>query len=278
MPLLQKNFPAARASRLQARVDDELGLYGDVRPVRIGLPAEDEFAEAAEEFGLLRGGMAVGVFVNGDATAVTLHVEPADFRLKAGLLDFKTDFGSVKGQYEIPYRDVSGGPAYVEPLLVLGLEAAIETRGDAAGKINLGGEGDRDSGLAYHTGTDRQGHGVTHRPERNADAVPAEITEAAQRLQSRLHADVLREKTLRRHEAELRGDAFDFADGVAGIEFAPQGGEAVAVHEHDAVHELHLRFLTGLDDLAHLARIDPAWLLAEDVFAGGGGGEDILLA
>jgi len=125
---------------------------------------------------------------------------------------------------------------------------------------------------------DRRRHFVAHRPECHADAIPAKVTETAERLKSRLHADVLSEKTLRRHEAELRGDAFDFADGGAVIKLASQGGQPFAVHEHDPVHELHPRLFTGLDDLAHLVRIDPAWLFAEDVFPGGSGGEDEFLA
>ena len=76
----------------------------------IAFSADDEFAEAAEEFGLLRGRVRVGILPDCDATAVALHVKVADIRLEVGLLDLEAQLGSVIRKDKIPDRNVRASP------------------------------------------------------------------------------------------------------------------------------------------------------------------------
>ena len=50
------------------------------------------------------------------------------------------------------------------------------------------------------------------------------------------------------------------------------------MHEHDSIHELHARFITGSNNLLHFSHINTTGFFRKHVLAGFGGLDDPLLA
>jgi len=121
--------------------------------------------------------------------------------------------------------------------------------------------------LAEDASGDSFWHLPIHGSECEADAVPAEISEASVRLKIRVRADVLFQKLSATVKAELSRDAADFPDAGIFSERLHHLSHSLIVHEHDAVHELNVFSLAGGDDLKDIARGDADWFLNENMFA-----------
>ena len=167
---------------------------------------------------------------------------------------------------------------------MLGLEGVVKRRRHAAGKEEFRGEFHGDGSGAIgptlrgeDAAGDALGHLVTERPKAHADGVPAEIAEAALRFQVAAHADVPGEEIGRRVEAKLGVKAAQGAE-FSGVEDLADGLEPLGVHEHDAVHELHVGLAACVDHLGQILGGEGARLFAKDVFAGLGGADDPFLA
>lgn len=267
---------------METGVEDFLGLKGDRGPVRVGSSGESEVGEIPKELGLLRGGMIAPMLSDGNTSAVPLHGKLADIGLEQGLLDFKGGLGSVERQDEIVHRDVPLRPAQVDPLLVLRLETAVKRARDSIGEFQFGGETDGDrigtvgaTRFSDHVGSNLRRHLVLLRPENEPDAIPAEVAQASEGFEIRMHPDVFLQEILRSHEAELRRNSLETSDRVSTIQFFAESRKPIAVHEHDAVHELDALPVpsagAGVDDFTNFRGIDPARFLAEDMFPGLGG-------
>jgi hypothetical protein len=112
---------------------------------------------------------------------------------------------------------------------------------------------------------DLQGHVIIHGPNREAQAIPAEISEAAQRLQLPMSSDVGALKFGIAEKAELGGDVTDLTDFV--LQNLTEFFLALAMHEHDAIHELHAVLFTGCEDFQNLPGITTHGLFDEHMLA-----------
>src|SRR5438309_6974143 len=129
-----------------------------------------------------------------------LHVELAAADLKVRLADRVVRFAAVERQNKITEVNCSFGSADNRPLLVLGVKRAIKSGAPATIEHQLARKLDwhlSRPGLAGG-GKSAPSHLhrklIVHRPQREANVVPAEVAEAAERLQLLAGADVLEQK------------------------------------------------------------------------------------
>lgn len=172
-----------------------------------------------------------------------------------------------------------------DPIGVGGEKGAEETGGHVVVKKQFGGKIKRHgmgaavmTGLRKDPGADFAGKLPIHRPERETDAIPAEVAEATEGFEGGIGADVGLPKIVFGEETEVRGDAPDFSDGCSIVERVTDAVQARVVHEHHAVHELHAIAVAGFEHFAHVGNGSGAGLFAKDVFAVVSGAQDPFLA
>jgi len=175
-------------------------------------------------------------------------------------------------QHVIVQLHVPLGAADPDELLMLRDERAVEARRHAAVETEFGRELDR-----YLSGTrpvrsfgqDPPGHFGRHpsfdRPEDLADAVPAEVAQAALRFEFAVQANVRLEKRFGAAERELDADAAKRPESLGVVDRAAQQRQSTTVHEHHAVHELHAVGSTGVGHRAQVGERRRAWLFAQDM-------------
>lgn len=202
--------------------------------------------------------MAVAVFRNCDAAAMRFHVEVADIHIEVGVEHVEADFVAEEGKDEIVEANEAVGSGDDGPLFGCDVEGTKKARGDAVFEKEFAGEAaGHGSGTGFAAGfgensaSDAGGEFLAHGPERETDAVPAEIAEAAEGFHGAVDANVVFEEFGIAVKAEGGGDAFDFAD-AGGVDFSGNFLEAFAVHEHDAVHELNAVLATSIEHHAKM--------------------------
>ena len=138
---------------------------------------------------------------------VVLQVEVAARHVKDGVGDLEADLGAVMGQHEVGHLDHSLGAADVGPLLDLRQERTIQAGRHSLGKEQLGRELGGDRGRAVRppvagqqVAADPRGQLPVEQAQDEADAVPAQVSQATQRLQAAVGADVPLEELRRSAE------------------------------------------------------------------------------
>ncbi len=106
---------------------------------------------------------------------------------------------------------------------------------------------------------------VFHRPKDETNGIPTEVPETTVRLQVTVHAYVLSQKILGSPKTELRGNPAQVTDGPFILHHFPNLGQTIAVHEHNPIHELNARPLTGFNHALHLLQRSPAGFFAQQV-------------
>src|SRR6516164_8328075 len=92
-----------------------------------------------------------------------------------------------------------------------------------------------------------------------------------------MRPDIVREKIWRRAKCECGGDAPDRAKSITVLQSFPKAHQSFAVHEHDAVHELHLMTSADCQHLPEILQIGRARLFADNVFSSRGSAQYPLL-
>src|SRR5262245_1640235 len=203
---------------------------------------------------------------------MALHVEVTAAHAINRRVNVKARFAAEVGEHEVIDVKLAARAADVGPLLIFRAEGAIERGAHAIWiqklprELHRHGQAALAGVLAKQSSGDAAWELLIHGPERKADVVPAEIAQAAEGLKIALHANVACQKLVGGFKAELRGDAADGADGLLVVQHAAHQTKAPAVHEHDAIHELHVAPPTGIQNFAQVSARDGTWLFAQDVF------------
>ena len=216
--ILEPNFHsgAAAVRGAQAGVENLLGEQADAGPGGITLAGENELGELREQGGLLRTrGVAAGfldlrdvtTFVEIDLTAV--HDELGACEAVARLLSEERE--DEVGDLQEAFRAADDGP-----LRMLGDEGAVIGGADSACEIQCAGECERhwrSIGALLRLGMDASGDAercvLTHGPKGEAQAIPTEIAQTAERLKCAVSTDVGVRKIIGGEKAELSGDVLD---------------------------------------------------------------------
>ena len=119
---------------------------------------------------------------------------------------------------------------------------------------------------------------LAHQCEREPNAIPSEIPQAAEGLERAVPTDVLREEIFPSQKAESRCDSFDASHTALVLEHAPQPFQAAAVHEHHAIHELDFAVAANREHFTEICHAGSAGLFADNVFARFGAADDPFLA
>src|SRR6185437_12089334 len=105
-------------------------------------------------------------------------------------LDCKFDFVAGKGKNEIVEFQVAARAADDGPLLIVGPERAVEAGGDAVLEAELAREFGGNNVGGVNSRGDLARHPPLHGPERQADAVPADVAYTAVRFEIGLRTDI----------------------------------------------------------------------------------------
>ena len=212
------------------------------------------------------------------------HVEIAALNLERVVCDVEATVAAPVRQDEVVDSNIPLRAAHVSPLLMLGHERAVEARRDSVRPEHLAREFHRNRirtvpapELGEQSPGDSFGQSVLHGEQREADVVPAEVAQAAHRFQAAADSDVALFEIVRSEKAELRRDASQIADRARVDRFA-NGRQTVTVHEHDAVHVLHVVRLARREDFLDVGQRVAARFFAHHMLAGLSGFDDPLLA
>ena len=263
---------------MEAGVEDLLGGETGCGPERVGFSSENEAGELTEHGGFLGFGSVVGRFIEGLGVGVFVVGELASGRDELGFTDECVWRGVGEGEDEVGEGECAVGAGEDGPLSVGGFKGAMEGCEEACFKKQFSGEREWDTGLGVSVedfSAQLGGAGFACEVEGEADVVPSEVSEAAERFCIGLGADIVCEKVRCGGEAELREQGFWGADGFA--EVAGEVADALAVHEHDSVHELQVSGGAGVDDFFGSGGGGGDGFFEEEVFAVGGGFEGPVL-
>ena len=220
-----------------------------------------------------------------ETSPLRIHVEVAAVDVEGGVVNLEGHFLAGERDHEIRHAQITlrahdGRPLFVrcdEGTVEAGRHAVLEKQ--FAGEFRGHGGGaawSRD--LVEETSGHAPGHLPLHGPECEADVIPAQVAQAAERFHGTVGPDVAGEEFRRRTEAKRGRDALEVAHARAVVQHFAHTRQTRAVHEHHAVDELHLMATTRFDHFAQIRHARRAGLLAHDVFACGRGTQHPLLA
>src|SRR5262249_28853470 len=130
-------------SRTQAGIDDLLCCQRLVAPVRFELAGQDNLSELPDHVRLLRVLGAAAVLLHGEPARMAFHVEIAAANSQGGRVDLETHLGPEERNHEVRELKVSLSSTHNSPLLIGGLERAIERRTRSPRKEQFAGKTDR---------------------------------------------------------------------------------------------------------------------------------------
>src|SRR5580765_6493913 len=141
--------------------------------------------------------MAMALFLHLDALLPRLHLEIASADIEDCVAGFEPDLFSSKRQNEVCEPQVSAFAAHNGPLLCIVHKRAIQTAADATFKEKFTREF-RGHGFVTYCVLELRDHLAghafrqfpVHGPEGEPDAIPPQISEAAERLEVAAPADV----------------------------------------------------------------------------------------
>ena len=256
--------------RLKARIHHLLRFQRPHRPVVVELAGENLVGEIVEHQGVLRRRMAARRPIRARRNLSAAGFGDPHFRL----VEFKRGFVTVERMDKIGQSQPAFLAADGRPLLEFRQKRTVKTRGNTTIKKQFAGQirwcrhvAGNGGGLREDATGDRARQLPVHRPQRESDAIPAEVAQAAGGFEPAIHANVVAEKIFAGIKTKDRGNAPELANAPAIVEHFADACQARAVHEHHAVHELHAVFPAGVNHLLKVGRAQGAGFFANDVFA-----------